>query len=222
MVKTQLKIEYYVKPGKSSMRFWQMKQNRYKVEKQMLAAEAFLRKSIDKTPFTVKTVLELVAILKLESGQSRDCTAIAKCVRELYSSDFMKAHMEKMSPAQRERLDKFMSSGLDQFIELAHDSLPVVKSTWGACMPLLCGGVAPVMVEPLVITPKNAAAAAAVEEKMIVAATETVTADESATVTAVEVAAVVATTQEVILEVKDTLAQVAAAVDTLPSTDPSS
>jgi xanthine/CO dehydrogenase XdhC/CoxF family maturation factor len=185
----------------------------------MLLAEAFLRKSIEKAPFTVKTVLELVAILKLESGQSRDSAAIVKCIRDLYASDFVKAHIEKLPAAQRERLNTLVSTGLDQFVELAHDAIPMAKTT-AACMPLLCGGVAPVMVEPLSAAPKNAAAAAAVEEKMIVAATEPATAAAMAVVT--EVAAVVATTQEVILEVKDTLAQAAGAADTQPSVAPSS
>lgn len=108
-------------------------------------AEAFLRKQIANSQFSIKTLLELIALLLL---QSRDSAAIVKTIQDLYASDFMKAHLASLPEPIRTKLDTLVSTNLSDFVELAIHSLPKAKG-WFSWLPSwLCGGVAPVAVLP--------------------------------------------------------------------------
>jgi hypothetical protein len=121
-----------------------MKEKVATVEVQMTSlAEKFLRRQIAKSQFSLKTMLELVALLLL---QSRDTAVVVKTIQDLYASDFMKAHLASLPGPIRTKLDTLVSTGLADFVELAVHSLPK-PVTW-SCFPRLCGGIAPVAVIP--------------------------------------------------------------------------
>jgi hypothetical protein len=121
-----------------------MKEKVATVEVQMTSlAEKFLRRQIAKSQFSLKTILELVALLLL---QSRDTAVVVKTIQDLYASDFMKAHLASLPGPIRTKLDTLVSTGLVDFVELAVHSLPK-PATW-SWFPRLCGGIAPVAVIP--------------------------------------------------------------------------
>lgn len=121
-----------------------MKEKVATVEVQMTSlAEKFLRRQIAKSQFSIKTILELVALLLL---QSRDTAVVVKTIQDLYASDFMKAHLASLPGPIRTKLDTLVSTGLVDFVELAVHSLPK-PATW-SWFPRLCGGIAPVAVIP--------------------------------------------------------------------------
>jgi len=99
------------------------------------AAETFLRKRLTKAPFGVKTILELVTFLKT-SGPSRDVAGIVKTIQDVYASDFVKEHVKTLPVNMRERLDKFMVSSLEDFVELSQDTVSVRRAY--ICVPFLC------------------------------------------------------------------------------------
>ena len=108
-------------------------------------AEIFLRKRIANSQFSIKTLLELIALLLL---QSRDSAAIVKTIQDLYASDLMKAHLASIPEPIRTKLDTLVSTNLSDFVELAIHSLPKAKG-WFSWLPSwFCGGVAPVAVLP--------------------------------------------------------------------------
>uniref|UniRef100_A0A6C0KVH5 Uncharacterized protein n=1 Tax=viral metagenome TaxID=1070528 RepID=A0A6C0KVH5_9ZZZZ len=121
-----------------------MKEKVVTVEVQMTSlAEKFLRRQIAKSQFSLKTILELVTLLLL---QSRDTAVVVKTIQDLYASDFMKAHLASLPGPIRTKLDTLVSTGLADFVELAVHSLPK-PATW-SWFPRLCGGIAPVAVIP--------------------------------------------------------------------------
>ena len=99
------------------------------------SAETFLRKRLAKEPFGVKTILELVTFLKT-SGSSRDVAGIVKTIQDVYASDFVKEHVKTLPVNMRERLDKFMVSSLEDFVELSQDTVSVRRAY--ICVPFLC------------------------------------------------------------------------------------
>lgn len=121
-----------------------MKEKVATVEVQMTSlAEKFLRRQIAKSQFSIKTLLEVIAIVSL---QSRDTAVVVKTIQDLYASDFMKAHLASLPGPIRTKLDTLVSTGLVDFVELAVHSLPK-PATW-SWFPRLCGGIAPVAVIP--------------------------------------------------------------------------
>lgn len=99
------------------------------------SAETFLRKRLAKEPFGVKTILELVTFLKT-SGSPRDVAGIVKTIQDVYASDFVKEHVKTLPVNMRERLDKFMVSSLEDFVELSQDTVSVRRAY--ICVPFLC------------------------------------------------------------------------------------
>ena len=134
------------------------------------ACEAFLRQHLSKSPFSVKTILELVKIVK-SSSISRDTPTIVKIVQDMYALDFVKEHLKTLPVPVRERLDNFMANSLDDFVALTEDVVVAVKRS--GCLPVLCGMKSMTAVEQLgekIAVEKAAAAAAAavVAEKVAV------------------------------------------------------
>ena len=121
--------------------------------------EAFLRQHLSKSPFSMKTILELVKLVK-SSSISRDTPTIVKIVQDLYALDFVKEHLKTLPVPVRERLDKFMANSLDDFVALTEDAVVAVKSS--GCLPVLCGMKSMTAVEQLgeKIAAEKAAAAA--------------------------------------------------------------
>lgn len=102
-------------------------------------AEGFLKKQLAKSPFTIKTILDLVTFLKLNS-QSRDTATLLKVIQDIYASDLMKEHLNKLPVESKNRLDRFMANSLDDFIELSHDPSPArFTGAVFSCLPVLCG-----------------------------------------------------------------------------------
>lgn len=121
-----------------------MKEKVATVEVKMASlAEKFLRRQITKSQFSIKILLELIAIVCL---QSRDTAVVVKTIQDLYASDFMKAHLASLPEPIRTKLDTLVSTNLTDFVELAVHSLPK-PATW-SWFPRLCGGIAPVAVIP--------------------------------------------------------------------------
>lgn len=84
-------------------------------------------------------MLDLITFLK-RNGQSRDTASIMKTIQDLYASEFLKVHLNKLSAESKERLDRFMIHSLDDFVELAQ--APTPANFFGAafsCIPVLCG-----------------------------------------------------------------------------------
>ena len=102
-------------------------------------AEGFLKKQLAKSPFTIKTILDLVSFLKL-NGQSRDTATIMKTIQDIYASEFLKEYLDKLPAESKTRLDRFMANSLDDFVELAQDPTPVnFIGALFSCVPVLCG-----------------------------------------------------------------------------------
>ena len=131
--------------------------------------ETFLRKHLSKSPFSVKTVVELVTLVK-SSGVPRDTATVVKIVQDMYALDFVREHLKTLPVPVRERLDKFMANNLDDFIALMEDSVVAVKSSNIGCFPLLCGMKSVTVVEQLgeKIATERAVAAAVAAEKVAV------------------------------------------------------
>jgi len=124
--------------------------------------EAFLRQHLSKSPFSMKTILELVKLVK-SSSISRDTPTIVKIVQDLYALDFVKEHLKTLPVPVRERLDKFMANSLDDFVALTeHAVVAVVAVKSSGCLPVLCGMKSMTAVEQLgeKIAAEKAAAAA--------------------------------------------------------------
>ena len=131
--------------------------------------ETFLRKHLSKSPFSVKTVVELVTLVK-SSSVPRDTATVVKIVQDMYALDFVREHLKTLPVPVRERLDKFMANNLDDFIALMEDSVVAVKSSNIGCFPLLCGMKSVTVVEQLgeKIATERAVAAAVAAEKVAV------------------------------------------------------
>ena len=165
--------------------------------------ETFLRKHLSKSPFSVKTVVELVTLVK-SSGVPRDTATVVKIVQDMYALDFVREHLKTLPVPVRERLDKFMANNLDDFIALMEDSVVAVKSSNIGCFPLLCGMKSVTVVEQLgeKIATEKAVAAAVAAEKVAVEKLATdiankvvaeAVADVSGSVVAVDVSGAVTT-----------------------------
>jgi len=169
--------------------------------------ETFLRKQFSKSSFSVKTVLELVTLVK-SSGVSRDTPAVVKIVQDAYALDFVKEHLKTLPVPTRERLDKFMANSLEEFVALTDDPVVAVKSSSVGCLPVLCSMKGMTAVEQLgeKIAAEKAAAAAveklATEIANKVVAEATVVADVSGSAVAVDVSGAV-TTAAVEVQVTD-------------------
>ena len=140
-----------------------------RIKMSQAVCETFLRQHLSKSSFSVKTILELVKIVK-SSSISRDTPTIVKIVQDMYALDFVKEHLKTLPVPVRERLDNFMANSLDDFVALTEDVVVAVKRS--GCLPLLCGMKSMTAVEQLgeKIAVEKAAAAAAtvVAEKVAV------------------------------------------------------
>lgn len=161
------------------------------------ACETFLRKHLSKSPFSVKTVVELVTLVK-SSGVPRDTATVVKIVQDMYALDFVKEHLKTLPAPVRERLDKFMANNLDDFIALMEDSVALAKSSKFGCFPLLCGMKSVTAVEQLgeKVAADTAAEKVAVEKLATDIANKIVAeavADISGSVVAVDISGAVTT-----------------------------